>query len=102
MSLCVLCTSVPREYRCIGLLHETIHHACIYNDNELFIQTKSNEKHHKGNINNTYKNINITIHFVVMECILLTFEYPIRNSSTRHCHASIIYLVYAFVDQYSN
>ena len=29
------------------------------NDNELFIQTKSNEKHHKGNINNTYKNINI-------------------------------------------
>ena len=30
------------------------------NDNELFIQTKSNEKHHKGNINNTYKNINIT------------------------------------------
>ena len=25
------------------------------NDNELFIQTKSNEKHHKGNINNTYK-----------------------------------------------
>ena len=24
------------------------------NDNELFIQTKSNEKHHKGNINNTY------------------------------------------------
>ena len=23
------------------------------NDNELFIQTKSNEKHHKGNINNT-------------------------------------------------
>ena len=30
------------------------------NDNELFIQTKSNEEHHKGNINNTYKNINIT------------------------------------------
>ena len=29
------------------------------NDNELFIQTKSNEKHHKGNINNTYKNINM-------------------------------------------
>ena len=29
------------------------------NDNELFIQTKSNEKHHKGNINNKYKNINI-------------------------------------------
>ena len=25
------------------------------NDNELFIQTKSNEKHHKGNINNTYR-----------------------------------------------
>ena len=25
-------------------------------DNELFIQTKSNEKHHNGNINNTYKN----------------------------------------------
>ena len=30
------------------------------NDNKLFIQTKSNEKHHKGNINDTYKNINIT------------------------------------------
>ena len=30
------------------------------NDNELFTQTKSNEKHHKGNINNTYKNNNIT------------------------------------------
>ena len=27
----------------------------LNNDNELFIQTKSNEKHHKGNINNTYK-----------------------------------------------
>ena len=25
------------------------------NDNEIFIQTKSNKKHHKGNINNTYK-----------------------------------------------
>ena len=25
------------------------------NDNELFIQTKSNGKHHKGNINDTYK-----------------------------------------------
>ena len=25
------------------------------NDNELFIETKSNEKHHKGNINNTYE-----------------------------------------------
>ena len=40
-----------------------IHTLAIYNDNdndnELFIQTKSNEKHHKGNINNTYKNINI-------------------------------------------
>ena len=30
------------------------------NDNELFIQTKSNEKHHKCNIINTYKNTNIT------------------------------------------
>ena len=30
------------------------------NDNELCIQTKSNEKHHKGNINNTYKNTNNT------------------------------------------
>ena len=30
------------------------------NDNELFIQTKSNEKHHKSNINNTYKSTNIT------------------------------------------
>ena len=30
------------------------------NDNELFIQTKLNEKHHKGNINNTYRNTNIT------------------------------------------
>ena len=29
------------------------------NGDELFIQAKSNEKHHKGNINNTYKNTNI-------------------------------------------
>ena len=30
------------------------------NDNGPFIQTKSNEKHHKGNINNTHMNTNIT------------------------------------------
>ena len=29
------------------------------NDNELCILIKSNEKHHKDNINNTYKNTNI-------------------------------------------
>ena len=37
----------------------------LNNNNELFIETKSNEKHHKGNINNTYKNTNITT-FVAM------------------------------------
>ena len=26
-----------------------------YNDNKFFLKTKSNEKHHKGNITNTYK-----------------------------------------------
>ena len=42
-------------YTYIGEITITI----TINDNELFIQTKSNEKYHKGNINNTYKNINI-------------------------------------------
>ena len=60
------------------------HHACMItvhllivlitndndNDNQLCIQTKSNEKHHKGNINNTYKNT-ISTTFVPRRLIIL-------------------------------
>ena len=45
-----------------GSLHMPLNsqHNDNYNDNELFIQTKSSEKHHRGIINNTYKYTNIT------------------------------------------
>ena len=48
------------------------------NDNELFIQTKSNEKHHNGNINNTqnYQHYNVRAKEIALEDIMATSIQP--------------------------
>ena len=48
------------------------------NDNKLFLQTKSNEKHHKGNINNTYKyqHYNVRAKEIALEDIMAASIQP--------------------------
>ena len=53
------------------------------NDNALFVQTKSNEKHHKYNINDTCKNTNITTKEIALEDIMAaSIQPPDSNDST--------------------
>ena len=118
MLLCVCVCVLSTQPLIISCIHHND------NDNELFIQTKSNEKHHKGNINNTYKNINITTFVprrlhrsivfnqlwnnyniqVYSSCWLVQY-YQVKN--ILHCHYcrcciyhSILHAVYNHLDRH--